>query len=500
MKRVISSLLVAAVVLCANVAKADNVSLEQARSVAAYFMGYYTCNDKLTEDDLTLVYQIDNKELGIPASYFFNVNGSGWVILAGTTVMDPIIAHATIGSLVMDELPENMMWWLNGYSEMVSEYQIQDAKNHYPDHEVWTALSTKTYKGPTKYAQVVLMNEKWGQGNTNGNTYDMYCPVAKDGRHSVVGCVATAMSQIMHYYRYPKKPTGTPRYWLYNRLDSGEKQLMDNQLMTIDFDTMVPFNYSLMPDVPTTGGGSRLCTVEEMREVARLSYYAGVAVKMGYTPDGSGTQSAEVVTAMRNYFKYESSQQVYRNDNNGAEFVRRIRNLLLHKDVVYMSGASSIGTGADAAGHAWVCCGYIDGDTVRYYMNWGWNGGGDNFFNLATNNMYISSQGYNFNQRQAFIEGMVPPADSNRFYVGIVEADPTHLGSAYPNPAIQSVVLPYNTQNAGDLVVYNIEGKAVATYRVAAGAGEVTVNVEQMPAGIYIYRLNSQSGRFTVVK
>ena len=231
-----------------------------------------------------------------------------------------------------------------------------------------------------------------------------------------------------------------------------------------------------------------------------LPYYAGVAVKMGYTPDGSGTQSTEVVTAMRNYFKYESSQMVYRNNNNGAEFVRRIRNLLLHKDVVYMSGSSLIGEGADAAGHAWVCGGYIDGDTVRYYMNWGWNGGGDNFFNLATNNMYISTQGYNFNQRQAFIEGMVPPADSNRFYVGIVEADPTHLGTAYPNPAIQSVVLPYNTQNAGDLVVYNIEGKAVATYRVAAGAGEVTVNVEQMPAGIYIYRLNSQSGRFTVTK
>ena len=55
-----------------------------------------------------------------------------------------------------------------------------------------------------------------------------------------------------------------------------------------------------------------------------------------------------------------------------------------------------------------------------------------------------------------------------------------------------------NTPNASDLMVYNVEGKLMATYHVQAGVGELTVDVEDYPAGVYIYRMNSRSGRFIV--
>ena len=97
---------------------------------------------------------------------------------------------------------------------------------------------------------------------------------------------------------------------------------------------------------------------------------------------------------------------------------------------------------------------------------------------------------------------MLPPEDSNIHHnnVGIreVEFDNTLLGTAYPNPATLSVTLPYSTETASDMQVYGIDGRLVSTTHVQPGTGEVTLRVDALPKGVYIYRLNSQSGKFIV--
>ena len=108
--------------------------------------------------------------------------------------------------------------------------------------------------------------------------------------------------------------------------------------------------------------------------------------------------------------------------------------------------------------------------------------------------MPISGYGYNFNLGQRYIRGMVP---SNLERIAEV-VDGTELGTPYPSPATYSVTLTYDTPNASDLMVYNVEGKLMSTYHVQAGVGELTVDVEDYPAGVYIYRMNSRSGRFIV--
>ena len=500
MKKLISSLLVVVMALGANTAKADNISVEEAREAAAYYMGYYMGLSKLTADNMELVYQIDNQKLGIPAAYFFNIaGGEGWVILAGTTTIDPIIGVNDEGSLNPECFPANMRWWINGYCDMVSEIQELDEENDYPDDAVWTALKTKSYKGDTKDASHKLMPENWGQGDKNTPTYNIYCPVSiTSGETAITGCVATAMAQIFHYYRYPRKGTGLAKYWLRQSLDPSEQTTMPNSQLKYNFDDSAVFNYDNMPNNPINDNGRQACSDEEMQEIAHLMYACGVSVKMGYTPDGSGARSAEVTNAARKYFKYQSGTQVFRQSNSDRAFVNAIREALMQNNVLYMSGSSLTGTGADAAGHAWVCCGYYEVDTNRYFMNWGWDGGSNGFYNLGKNNMPISGQGYNFNQNQEFISGMVPPDDSNRF-LGITEIDNSSaLGMPYPNPAISSITIPYQTNNATELVIYNIEGRLVATYRIQPGEGEVQVNVNAMPAGVYIYRMNTLTGKFMV--
>ena len=492
MKKVISSLLVAAMALCANSAKADNISFEEAREAAAYYMGYYTGADKLSANDLTLVHQINNEKLGVPASYFFNVGNNGWIIMAGTTTIDPIIGFSEEGSLVMEDLPANMMWWVTEYTEVVKELQEIDAENDNPDSEMWIALKTKSYKGDTKANQHILTQIKWGQGREYYPTYNRFCPQDNNGRYSVVGCVATAMAQIMRYYQYPQQATSSVRYSLWSQLDASERQIMPNAVLAINYDTTAPFDYNMMPIRPFASNGSMTCSNEEMDEIARLSYYAGLSVKMGYTPDGSGTQSNKVPAAMQKNFKYQLGRVIYR--DNDSQYMTKLRNMLLNDNILYMGGASLTGTGADAAGHAWVCVGYQENYPDQYYMNWGWDGSGNGWYNLGQNSMYISGRGYNFTQYQEFINGMIPDVEE----VSIDRVDGSELGNAYPNPAVHSVMLPYNTPDATQMTIYNIEGKVVATYPVQAGNGELTVNVDGMPSGVYIYRMNSVSGRFMV--
>ncbi len=182
-----------------------------------------------------------------------------------------------------------------------------------------------------------------------------------------------------------------------------------------------------------------------------------------------------------------------------------MRNDLLLRRPVYMSGASSTGGGADAAGHAWVCCGYRTDNNKMYYMNWGWNGGGDAFFNVYDNtstSMYISGYGYTFNLGQAIITGIIPPdPDSSAVDfmtpIRLVE-DNTVLAPAYPNPAVFSVTLPYSVSSVAEMQIMSVDGKLVATRRLQPGSGQVTLDVSGMPAGIYIYRVGGQSGKFIV--
>ena len=479
MKKLISSFLVAAAAIMPFSAKADNLNVEQAKSAAAYYLMQNSHVGKINANELTLVRQIDNPDLGVASVYYFNAPKGGWLIMAATTVIDPIIGFSSTGTLDVENLPDNMTWWVESYARQVSEIQVLDSEEDLPDSPEWQSIANG--KLPEAKGAVVLMEEYWDQGRPTRPTYNLYCPKV-DGRTSVVGCVATALSQLCHYYRYPVQPKGRRVY-----------QVLGTTIR-INYDT-VSYNYDLMPN--SLNGAS----TAQIEEVAKLCYTMGVAVKMDYHPNGSGSNNSNAMAAMKNIFKYNEGQYIHRATYGDQAFVDAIRAELLKKNPVYMTGASSIDDGSgDAAGHAWLCAGYRTEEPKQYYMNWGWGGTshGDGFFNLADNDMYSSRHGYNFNVNQGAIIGFTPPDDSNRHFVGIVEAENTTLAPAYPNPATMSVTLPYSLESDADLRIYGMDGRLVETRRLQAGNGHAVVRVDNLPAGIYIYRLNGAAGKFIV--
>lgn len=485
MKKLIASLLVSVAALMPATVKADNLTADQAKAAAAYYLVHHSHITPISAKEMTIVRQIDNPDLGVPAVYFLNAPKQGWVIMAATTVLDPIIAFSTESTLEAYDLPANLEWWLENYAKAVVTVQNEDAASGLPDSPEWLTLANG--KLPEAKAPVVLINDYWDQGSTTYPNYNLYCPVV-DGRTSVVGCVATALSQLCHYYRYPVQPQGIRVYGA------------AGTTIRIRFDT-VSFDYDLMPEALSSSSST-----ESVKAVAKLCYAVGVAVRMDYSPDGSGSNNQWASEGMKSIMKYNASTVFYRASSNAdpfgtgdTSFVNTVRAELYKKNPLYMSGASDEGSGTDAAGHAWLCCGYRTDNNNQFWFNWGWGGTrhGDGWFNLQDNNMRIRSMGYNFRVGQSILLGLTPPDDSN-IHVGIRDVDNTELSPAYPNPASVSVTLPYTLDNAAELRVYSIDGRLVETRRVEAGNGQAVMRVDHLPAGIYLYRLNGATGKFIV--
>lgn len=492
MKKLVTSLMFAAALVAPFAAGARNVSVSEAREAAAYYMERNTLEYGIKPADLVLLHQIDNEELGVPAVYAFNVSDWGWIIMTGSTAIDPVVGFGDEGNIdAWEKLAPAMRWWVETFADAVKDVQMQDVEGKFDDMPEWSDLFNQTLTVSAKDGdpRIILMKTYWDQGETRNPTYNKRCPYdSTSHKYTYVGCVATAMSQIMRYYGFPLAATG-------GRVNYTTES--NQYFLKLKFDTL-RFDYSLMP-VRLNSYSS----TSQVDEVARLCYAAGVSVHMDYGTDGSGASSLSVPMAMANYFKYTQGVLTLRSSTSTTNFLSMLRNDLLLRRPAYMAGASSTGGGADAAGHAWVCCGYRTDDSNQYYMNWGWSGGGDGFFNLRANTAITpQGYGYNFNVRQEHITGMVPPhADSSSvdFLTAIdrVESN-TVLAPAYPNPAAVTVTLPYSTTVDAELQIFSIDGKLVATRRLMPGNGEVELRVAEMPAGIYIYRMGGSSGKFIV--
>ena len=487
MKKVFSILTVLLLVASVSVANARNLSEKEVKDAAAYYMGHYA-GQYVDASDVEVVVQFDNEVLGIPAAYILNVSDWGWIMMVANSATDPVMAfndHCTFPTKDI-QMPDNMRWWIDSYLEMVTAVQIEDEKQHFDDADEWVDIFNRTLPAVTKdNPEHVLMLEEWDQGNDDGTDYNMYSPV-ENGIHCPTGCVATALAQIMHYYRFPVQPRfRASTTW-------------NGQTLAMNLDT-VTFDYSLMPNRITSNS-----TIEQRREVSKLGYAVGLAMKMTFRADGSGAYSSNAPRSMSDYFKYVGTRsQLDREGNGDTAFVNTVRSELKRNCPVYMHGSSATGGDGHAAGHAWVCCGYRDDRPAMYWMNWGWStnmASANTWYNLKTNNMPISGTLYNFNVGQGIIYDMYPPQDSTQINIlGISDvANSVSLPAAYPNPATAKVVLPYRTDMSADMTIYSIDGKLIERRSLTAGEGAVEINVSAMPAGIYVYRVGGATGKFLV--
>lgn len=485
-----------------NQLRADNVDVKTARSLAAYYMGVQTGAKNLNSENLTLVYQISNQEKNIPAMYFFNTSNGGYIVMSANEWMDPIIAYSTEGVLDPNNMPPSMMWYMNQFGNQIIFAQNNDLQPVAEVKAQWDELMQKKAIQDDAKAIYKTLRSEWNQDYP----FNIYCPVV-DGTVCPNGCVATAMSAIMHYWQYPVKPN---RYRIATSNPNGGSKL-EVRLDTVSYD------WSLMPDTAARpyGNGHTRWTDEEVREVSKLTYHCGLANRMSYAPEGSGavTRDGSTREAFYKYFKYDQdsigdisrTQATFYNNTGTPNYkdslwVDTLAREIKMKRPVFYCGYDVSSDGVHA-GHAFIMEKF-NTSTYKGFFNWGWAGAGNGWCNIVRNN--LSALGYNFTSQHYCIIGIQPPADTlnaRNQTVAIETAESEmQLMPAYPNPAKTWVTIPYSLGDAtsATLQVYAIDGRMMEERTLYNTAARCAINVENYPKGIYIYRIGDVTRKFVV--
>lgn len=311
---------------------------------------------------------------GAPALYVFdNAHNGGFVVLSADDVAAPLLGYSDTGSFDPSTMSPEMRWWLGEYSRQI-EYAVKNGADKYLN------LTTRADRA----AIAPLVKSKWNQGAP----YNDMTPTV-DGVHCVTGCVATAMAQVVNYWKYPAQATGTGECEV--TLSSGATTTLEMNLGEEKFD---------WPNIMDTyGPGS---TEAQNHAVAYLMKACGYAVNMGYTSNESGAAAFNVAGALINNFGFNPNIQYCQRDYYSAsDWDAMVYAELSAKRPIVYAGQSTQG------GHCFVCDGYSDGG--YFHFNWGWGGMSDGYFLLNALNpdsLGIGANGGGYNFGQEMIRGI----------------------------------------------------------------------------------------------
>ena len=323
-----------------------------------------------------------------PAFYMFNSeDGKGFAIISGDDEFPEVIGYSETGWLNLNgSLPDALVAYLEGYSRYVADVRSGLAT---PPVREGVGSATTNSVPP-------LCKSTWGQGYP----YNGYCP--RIGVNTCpVGCVATAMAQIMYYYKHPERAQGGKIVY-----DTGNAKIGSNGYITEDFSTDEHiYAWDLMRDDVSMMNGT--ANIASRNAVAQLSYDCGVATKMSYNTGGSGTTESEALYAFHKHFDYSvNTSLAYREMvSSQEEWNALIKKELDEGRPVLFCGASTKGSGADAAGHAFIVDGYTKSGPV--HINWGWDGSSDGYYDIVT----LDMGQYAFSEGQSIVYGIQPSVE-----------------------------------------------------------------------------------------
>lgn len=329
--RLILLLLAATAVLYSVEAK--QISENQARAIAGQFF-----NVNMPQQPATL------KGRGAKAAYyvFNNPEQTGWVIVAGDDRARTILAYGDEYYFDAQDIPECVQDWLNDYAEQIANIDYATSGE---------AESMSSFAASNKSRIAPMLTSNWAQGLP----FNQECP-SLGGKLCVTGCVATAMAQILYYYKSSTPTKAIPAYTTRtNKIEFAELP-------------STTFNYNIIngwyDNEANASAGAN--------EVARLIKYCGQSVQMDYK-DGVSSAFSQAI-AFTEYFGYDQNARYEsREDYSASDWENMIYTELRNGRPVYLSARKLSG------GHAFICDGYDNG---LYHINWGWRGHQNGYFAL----------------------------------------------------------------------------------------------------------------------
>ena len=297
-----------------NVAFAGRVSQEEAAAIAARFTNEQPQLSRMHKaprqaSNMRLAHKALQNNSEEVAFYVFNQEGNnGYVIVsADDRTAEDVLGYNEHGSFDYSKINPNLKWWLSRYTDEITALQTMD------DSE-FEQPAVRKAKQVTAIPNL-LVNDQGKEITWYQETpYNNLCPTDEyDNSKCLTGCVATAASQIMYKWRWPKKGIGSSSYeWenctkyvydsqeqYYKCSQSKKKTLSANYgETTYDWDNMLP------------AYEGKSATSAQKTAVATLMYHAGVSAEMAYggssdQAGGSGAWTDNMAYGFITYFGYK---------------------------------------------------------------------------------------------------------------------------------------------------------------------------------------------------
>jgi len=300
----------------------------------------------------------------------YSISPVGFVIVPVLKELSPIKAYSdesdlnpsdTLGlaQLLREMLHDRVALYIDTYgaldqSQPTSGPVLLDRKHRAAWDEL--AIPSKTFSSSlsldaagSRVTGGPLLTTTWHQGWP----YYNYCPLGNGDARTYVGCVATAMAQILAYWQWPTEGGGYNRYWW-----TGEGSVDPGFLYAEYWDS---YDWDNIVNDCVSG-----CDSAQQAALAELNYEAAVSVNMDFGTSGSGTQIPYVMSAFKTFFYYKDDVEMqYRANHSPVSWFNII------KDEIDAWRPMEYGI----MSHAIVCDGWrMDGEYEQYHMNYGWGG------------------------------------------------------------------------------------------------------------------------------
>lgn len=296
-------------------------------------------------------------------SYFVfpNANSKGFTIVSGDDRLPEIVGYSSQGSYDENNLPEGFISFMKAYQNLYNKVNLGDAEalKNLAEIKAWRNKKNASAASTSAVAPL-LGNIEWDQTSP----YNNMCPKYDSVHVAATGCVATAMAQVMAYYKYPKQlKADIPGY--VNRWNGIPMEIptITQEEGIYDWDNMLP-KYNKEANA----------TQQQKDAVAKLMYHCGAAVRMSYGPESGAAVSS---SKLAKYFGYDADlmMDLSRSSFTLDKWMQIIDTELAAGRPVLYGGQSS------ENGHQFICDG--KDENGLYHINWGWSGNQNAYFDLS---------------------------------------------------------------------------------------------------------------------
>lgn len=292
---------------------------------------------------------------------FPNANSKGFTIVSGDDRLPEIVGYSSQGSYDENNLPEGFVSFMEAYQNLYNKVNLGDAEalKNLAEIKAWRNKKNASAASTSAVAPL-LGNIEWDQTSP----YNNMCPKYDSVHVAATGCVATAMAQVMAYYKYPKQlKADIPGY--VNRWNGIPMEIptITQEEGIYDWDNMLP-KYNKEANA----------TQQQKDAVAKLMYHCGAAVRMSYGPESGAAVSS---SKLAKYFGYDADlmMDLSRSSFTLDKWMQIIDTELAAGRPVLYGGQSS------ENGHQFICDG--KDENGLYHINWGWSGNQNAYFDLS---------------------------------------------------------------------------------------------------------------------